>query len=181
MARDVFSDLGYEKASFMEIAHRAGVTRPAVNHYFGSKEALYGALFDATRDSVVDAGVANAMNEHKLTRQIGAFLEAAAQVDSRDRTHARFIAASVLDSVRHPELNDRALGQLAEVRVFLEQALRTAIERGEIRHDLDITAVTEMLIAILWGMGLYAGYVGTHQQLDSVVQQFTRLLEGDLW
>jgi hypothetical protein len=30
-------------------------------------------------------------------------------------------------------------------------------------------------------MGLYAGFVGTHEQLESVVAQFGLLLEGRMW
>jgi hypothetical protein len=60
-------------------------------------------------------------------------------------------------------------------------ALRSAVESGEVREDLDIPAVTEMLIAILWGMALYAGFVGTHDQLEVVVDQFSRLIAGALW
>jgi hypothetical protein len=112
---------------------------------------------------------------------LAAFLEAATQVDSRDRSYARFIASSLLDAFRHPELRDQAQSQLDDVRGFLEQALRAAIEDGEIRADTDVASVTEMLIAVMWGMGLYAGFVGTHDQLEAVVEQFTRLLEGTLW
>lgn len=181
VARQVFSELGYEKTTFKEIAERAGLTRPAVNHYFHNKEALYTALFDATRDSVVQAALAQAAGEDKLPNQLSMFLHAAAQIDSTDRTFARFIAASLLDAFRHPELRDRAQNQLEDVRAFVDQALNMAIERGEIRADTNVSAVTEMLIAVMWGMGLYAGFVGTHEQLESVVEQFSRLLEGNLW
>lgn len=181
VARQVFSELGYEKTTFKEIAERAGLTRPAVNHYFHNKEALYSALFDATREHVVGEAVANAAAEHKLAGRLEAFLQAATQIDSRDRTYARFIAASLLDAFRHPELRDRAQNQLADARQFVEQTLRAAIEQGEIRPETDVPAVTEMLVAVMWGMGLYAGFVGTHEQLEGVVEQFVRLLEGNLW
>src|SRR5262245_45562436 len=41
VARLVFSELGYERTTFQEIATRAGLTRPAVNHYFRDKAELY--------------------------------------------------------------------------------------------------------------------------------------------
>lgn len=179
--RQVFSELGYERTTFKEIAARAGLTRPAVNHYFRSKESLYRALFDSTRDSVVSAGIANAQGHETLPARLSAFLEAASQVDSRDRSFARFMAASVLDAFRHPELRDSAESQLDNVRGFVAQALHAAVGAGEIPAGTDIPAVTEMLIAVMWGMGLYAGFVGTHDQLESVVAQFSRLLEGTLW
>lgn len=180
-ARELFSELGYEKTSMTEIADRAGLTRPAIKYYFDDKESLYTALFDSTRDTVVASGIRDAAAADALSGRLSAFLEAAVRADSRDRSYARFIAASLLDAFRHPELRVRAQSQLDDVRAFVQQALRSAIEDGEIRADTDVPAVTEMLIAVLWGMGLYAGFVGTHDQLESVVAQFERLLEGQLW
>lgn len=177
-ARELFSEVGYDRASLTDIAERAGLTRPAIKYYFVGKEDLYAALFESVRDGVVAAGIKNAAEQHSLSARLAAFLQTASQVDSQDRTYARFIAASLLDTVRYPEL---AHSQLTEVRTFVEQALEAAIEAGEIRPDTDVSSVTEMLIAVTWGMGLYAGYVGTHDQLEAVVAQFTRLLEGELW
>jgi AcrR family transcriptional regulator len=180
-ARELFSEAGYERTSLTEIAERAGLTRPAINYYFVSKEDLYSALFESTRDGVVASGVKKAVDADSLSTRLAAFLEAATQVDSRDRSYARFIASSLLDAFRHPELRDQAQSQLDDVRGFVEQALRAAVEDGEIRADTDVASVTEMLIAVMWGMGLYAGFVGTHDQLEAVVEQFTRLLKGTLW
>ncbi|HMM74010.1 MAG TPA: helix-turn-helix domain-containing protein, partial [Rhodocyclaceae bacterium] len=43
-ARSAFFELGMEKASIREIAHRAGYTPGAIYSYFASKEEVYGAL-----------------------------------------------------------------------------------------------------------------------------------------
>lgn len=181
-AREAFSELGYDKTSITVIADRSGLTRTAVSHYFGNKEALYGALFDGVRDGVVRASLTTGATENPgVARQITAFVQAAARMDSRDPSYARFIAASLLDSFRHPELRERARDQLDDVRMFVAQCLTHAVERGEIDSETDVEAVTEMLIAALWGMGLYAGYVGTQEQLEQVVEQFGRLLAGTLW
>ncbi|WP_216903925.1 TetR/AcrR family transcriptional regulator [Nocardia alni] len=180
-AREVFSEVGFQGATFKEIAARANVTRPAVNHYFKDKATLYSALFDSTQDEVVGVGLTRAAAKETLAAQLTAFLAAAVQADSQDRTYARFIASSLLDSVRHPEFHERAQSQLDGVRQFLGQAFDNAVRAGEITEDPDKSAVIEMLIAVMWGMGMYAGFIGSHEQLKSVVAQFTRLLEGSLW
>jgi AcrR family transcriptional regulator len=181
VARQVFSELGYERTTFQEIAARAGLTRPAVNHYFRDKAALYRALFESVKEGVVGASVEQAVEQETLPGRLSAFLEAAVQIDSRDRSFARFMAASVLDGYRHEGLRGDTLEQIEQVREFVRLALRTAVESGEVREDIDIPAVTEMLIAVLWGMALYAGFVGTHDQLEEVVDQFSRLIAGALW
>jgi AcrR family transcriptional regulator len=179
--RELFNELGYQKASLTQIAERAGLTRPAVNHYFHTKEDLYSALFESARDAVVASGLKTATEAETLPARLSAFMEAATQVDAADRSYARFIAASLLDAFRHPELADQARSQLDDVRGFIELTLREAVAAGDIRADIDVPAVTEMLLAMMWGMGLYAGFVGTHEQLEAVVTQFSRLLEGDIW
>lgn len=179
--REVFSELGYEGTTFKAIAERAGLTRPAVSHYFRNKELLFLALSESARDTVVTAGADRAGGAITLPDRLAAFLDSAMQVDSADPSFARFMAASVLDAFRHPQLREAAHGQLDHVRAFVRQALEAAVAEGEVRPDLDVPAVTEMLIAVLWGMGLYAGFVGTHEQLEHVVAQFVRLLTGDLW
>jgi AcrR family transcriptional regulator len=180
-ARELFSELGYEKCTFSEIAERAGLTRPAINHYFRGKKELYDAVFQSTERSVIASGVANASLPATLTERLTAFLNAASQADSTDRTYTRFISSSLLDGFRHPELQDRAQSQLNAVREFIADSLRTAIKSGEVSEDIDVSAVTEMLLAVLWGMGLYAGFIGNQDQLKSVIEQFSRLLTGTLW
>ncbi|MGF6272673.1 AcrR family transcriptional regulator [Massilia sp. UYP11] len=57
-ARSAFFELGMEKTSIREIAHRAGYTPGAIYSYFASKEALYGALLGESLDRL------NALVEH---------------------------------------------------------------------------------------------------------------------
>jgi hypothetical protein len=60
-------------------------------------------------------------------------------------------------------------------------AVNDAIERGELRTDIDIPSIVEMLVAVMWGMGFYAGYVGSHGQLESIVDKLELLLANKLW
>ncbi|MTD56947.1 TetR family transcriptional regulator [Amycolatopsis sp. RM579] len=173
--------MGYERATFTEIAERAGYTRPAINHHFPDKASLYHASLESVRDTVINGGVEHAVAHETLPGRLSGFLEGAVQVDSQDRSFARFIAASVLDGFRHPQLQEHTRGQVDQVRTFVRQALGAAVDNGEVRADLDVPAVTEMLIAVMWGMGLYAGFMGTHEQLEKVVEQFSRLVAGILW
>nr|WP_232541647.1 TetR/AcrR family transcriptional regulator [Nocardia bovistercoris] len=180
-AREIFSEVGYDGATFKDIAARAGVSRTNVNHHFHSKEELYRMLFQATRDSVIAVGITDAASQPTLVDRMSAFLRTAVQIDSADRTYARFIASSLFDSFRNPEFDARSRDQLDDVRTFIKDSLEDAVECGAVRPDIDVVAITEMLIAVMWGMSMYAGFVGTHDQLESVVDQFVRLLEGSLW
>src|SRR4026209_2058767 len=49
-ALELFSDKGYEATSVREICEAAGITKPTLYHFYGSKEGVYRALVDGALD-----------------------------------------------------------------------------------------------------------------------------------
>lgn len=180
-AREVFSELGYDAATFQAIAIRADLTRPAINHYFASKRVLYGEVVEKTNELVVAAGMAKAQGQTSLLKRLSAFFAAAMQADSRDRSAAAFLVTSVLESQRHPELSRDEHNSLKTSRAFVNWAVTDAIQRGELTTDTDVPTLVEMLIAVMWGMGFYAGYVGGQDELRNIVEKLELLLANKLW
>ena len=103
-AREVFSELGYDAATFQAIAVRADLTRPAINHYFASKRVLWSEVVEQTNALIVSAGMERAQNQTSLLGRLSAFFSVAMQADSEGRSAAAFLVTSVLESQRHPEL-----------------------------------------------------------------------------
>lgn len=180
-AREVFSELGYDAATFQAIAVRADLTRPAINHYFASKRALYREVMAQTNAMVLEAGRQRAQGQHTFLGRLAAFLATAMQADSVDRSAAGFLVTSILESQRHPELAGGENDALRASRAFVSWVISDAVERGELSTDSDRSALVEMLVAMLWGMGFYAGYIGSHEDLEAVVDRFERLLSNTLW
>lgn len=182
-AREVFSELGYDAATFQAIAIRADLTRPAINHYFASKRVLYREVVERTNAFVVSTGIARAETQPDLLGRIRSFITAATQADSDDRSAAAFLVTSVLESQRHPELRSEEHDSLTNSRTFLTWAVNDAIERGElvIGSDNDVATLIELLVALLWGMGFYAGYIGTHDNLTAITDALDKLFSGKLW
>ena len=180
-AREVFSELGYDAATFQAIAIRADLTRPAINHYFASKRVLWSEVVEQTNALVVSAGMSRAQGETSLVGRLSAFLAVAMQADSEDRSAAAFLVTSVLESQRHPELADDEHDSLKTSREFMSWAVNDAIKRGELTTDTDANHLVEMLVAVMWGMGFYAGYVGSHNELKSIVDKLELLLANKLW
>lgn len=171
--------MGYGAATFQEIATRADLTRPAINHYYPSKQALYQHVVTETNDVVMAAGLKDAEAEQTLAGRVHAFVRAAVHAQD-DRSAAAFLVTSVLDAQRHPELGDHQ-SLLQHTREFAATAVRAGIESGELRPDLDVAAASEMLVAALWGLGFYAAFVGDSDALTAITAEFTGLLNGDGW
>ncbi|MBV8929741.1 MAG: TetR/AcrR family transcriptional regulator [Mycobacteriaceae bacterium] len=180
-AREVFSELGYDAATFQAIAIRADLTRPAINHYFKSKRLLYREVVERTNEMVVIAGAKKAFESDSLIGQLHGFIDAAMVVDAEDRSAAAFLVTAILEAQRHPELRQDQHDSLKNTREFLAWAINGAIERGELTTETAIEPLVEMLVAMMWGMGFYAGFVGSHDDLNSITDNFARLMTGKLW
>ena len=177
----MFSELGYDAATFQAIAIRADLTRPAINHYFESKQVLWREVVEQTNAQVVNAGMARAQSQTNLLGRLSAFFAAAMQSDTEDRSAAAFLVTSVLESQRHPELSLDGHDSLKNSRAFVAWAVNDAIERGELTTDTDVHYLVEMLLAVMWGMGFYAGFVGDHTELGAMVHKFELLMANKLW
>ncbi|MDY6997165.1 MAG: helix-turn-helix domain-containing protein [Actinomycetota bacterium] len=180
-AREVFSELGYDAATFQAIAVRADLTRPAINHYFASKRILWAEVVRQTDAAVVSTGIERAREQTTLINRLSAFLSAATQADAQDRAAAAFLVTSVLETQRHPELASDEHDPLKNSRAFVGWAVNDAISCGELSTDTDVHHLVEMLVAIVWGMGFYAGFVGDRSELDTVVHKLELLLANKLW
>jgi TetR/AcrR family transcriptional regulator, repressor for uid operon len=180
-ACEVFSERGYDAATFQAIAIRADLTRPAINHYFSSKRVLYWQVVQETNDAVVTASIQRAQRESTLIGRVTAFVEAAREAAAfENRSTAAFLITVALESQRHPDLTREESDSIRVTRGFLSWAIDEAIERGELGEDTDAPALTETLVAILLGLGFYAGFVGSRQELDAVVDQLRQFLGSRL-
>ena len=180
-AREVFGELGYDAATFQAIAIRADLTRPAINHYFASKRVLWNEVVEQTDTGIVSAGIAKAREQTALIARLSTFLSIATQAEAEDRSAAAFLVTSVLESQRHPELISDEHDSLKNTRAFVTWAVNDAIARGELSTDTDVGHLVEMLVAVLWGMGFYAGFVGDREELSAVVHKLELLLANKLW
>ena len=179
-ARHVFSQRGYDGATFQAIAVRADLTRPAINHYFENKRVLYWHVLEDTNDAVVAASTRRAQRETTLFGRLSAFIEGTIGAELEKRAAAAFLITATLESQRHPELNRSGVDPVSTTRDFLSWAINDGIQRGELTSDTDAAALTEMMLAVLLGIGFYAGFVGSRHALDAITDQLKLLLARSL-
>jgi TetR/AcrR family transcriptional regulator, repressor for uid operon len=180
-AREVFSERGYDAATFQAIAIRADLTRPAINHYFPSKRVLYREVVEQTNELLLTAAIERAERETTLMGRLSAFTAAAIQADSENRASAAFLITSGLESQRHPEFRRAENETLRVFRAFLTRAINDAVERGELTIDDDVSSVIEMLLAMMCGIGFYAGFLGSLPKVKTITDELRQLMAGTLW
>lgn len=180
-ARQVFSELGYDASTFQEIAERADLTRPAINHYFTNKRDLYQNVLDTTNTALIEAGVAAAAGQTTLLDKLSALMSGMLAAHREIDSAAAFLVTSMLEAYRHPELKNDDYAPRDGIRTFLAEAVSDAIANGQLADETDANALIEMLLVLMFGMGFYAGFVGTDDEVAVVIDRLQRLLANDLW
>jgi AcrR family transcriptional regulator len=179
-ARELFSERGYDAATFQAIAIRADLTRPAINHYFANKRVLYWQVLDETNNAMVAASTQRARSETTLIGRVSAFIESASETELENHASSAFLIAATLESQRHPELSRPGSDSVSTTRAFLLWAIDDGIQSGELDADTNAVALTEMLLAVLLGVGFYAGFVGSRDEFDVITDQLKLLLARSL-
>jgi TetR/AcrR family transcriptional regulator, repressor for uid operon len=180
-ARLVFSERGYDGATFQEIAARADLTRPAINHYFPSKRVLYREVLEQTNDAVLGAGIRQTQSETTLIGRLTGFLSAAVGANLENPAGSAFLMTAILESQRHPELHESQIDPVNICRRYLMSVVSDAIERREVAADVDADALVETFLVVLCGAGFYVGYVRSYEEMMAMTDVLRQLMEGALW
>lgn len=174
----MFIEVGYEGATFSTIADRANLTRPALNYHFKDKRELYRAVVDETDAFVVAAGIRKGREAATLCAQLMAFVHVAAQIDAEDRSAAAFLVTSLLPCHRPQPCETPDHAATKHTRQFVQWVVSGAVDRGELRTDIETALVVESLLAITWGMVFYIVFVSSNIELGAISDHFTSLVSG---
>jgi AcrR family transcriptional regulator len=153
-ARDLFSTRGYAASGREEIVASAGVTRGALQHHFGDKQALFLAVYEVTEQEVVAAIATAAMAAgadpvEQLRAGCQAYLDAV--LDPAVQRICAIDGPAVLPADVRQEITDRyALG-------LVREALQVAVASGAVA-ETPIEPLTRMLLA---GVMAAAQFVAT--------------------
>lgn len=182
-AREVIVERGYEAATFQAIALRAGLSRPAMHYYFHTREEVYHRLM-ADACAVVARCVEQAMRKTTVLERLTQFLTAAHRLDVVDRSMMRFIVSAHLESHRHPGLRGEGSPVTRVIRGFFASAVADAVACGALADEVEPSAVVDMLVAMLWGMGFHAGFIDGGDPAEAgdhlIAKQLGMLFSGGL-
>jgi AcrR family transcriptional regulator len=153
-AYEVINERGYAATTFQEIAKRSGLSRPTLNYYFATREDLYHALLQQAHE-VVTSCIRIAKQHDATLDRLRAYIDAVVAVWHRDGAVVGFLVNARLESYRHPGLPSATV---AATRGFLGELVSEAVVRRELPSHTDQASLVELLYAMLWGMGAYAGW-----------------------
>lgn len=150
-AAEQFAERGFLSATILEIAAECGISRAGLLHYFPDKESLLEAVLE-TRDDEDRARFA------PYIQAAGALGVLRGMVDLAD--HNRLVPGLIELFVRlsaeasapgHPA-HDYFVARYERIRSGTERALRGAIRAGHARGDLDASAASVRLTALMDGL-----------------------------
>ncbi|HEY8208084.1 MAG TPA: TetR/AcrR family transcriptional regulator [Myxococcaceae bacterium] len=165
-AVDIFASKGYHGCRIADVAKQAGVAYGLVYHYFKNKDELLEAVFQQSSDwlftnlkAVIDRGG----SVPDVIRGITAWCFNAYREDPRA------MKVLVLQVARGPALPGQQIqSKFVEIIQLLIQMFTRAIERGELRKELD----PALLAAQLFGtveMGLTSFVMGLYDAGDEAM------------
>ena len=130
-ALGLFSEKGYDATSVREICEAAGITKPTLYHFYGSKEGVYraiveGALERFQSDLIRALGIEGTLRD-RLVRMARAYVDSTV----REPDLARFIMALVHNPPRSAPGTD-FVGFYEGILDTLARTVDEAVARGEI-------------------------------------------------
>lgn len=178
-ARAVFSSTGFDRATLEEIAREAGITRNAISNYYPNKIELHRAAFASIHADAMTEIMSGLPGPGSpvVDRIMGLFVNAIA-VNEKDLSFVRFWVTSTLDGVHHPELREQADRQFSQVRRYFQDVLEDGKARGEVREDVKPSDVAQVVLNLLWGLAMDAGFRSTPARVQNTLVALRQVLDG---
>jgi AcrR family transcriptional regulator len=144
-ALELFSERGYDATSVREICEAAGVTKPTLYHFYGSKEGVYRAIVEGALERFRAQMLAALGSEGPLRDRLVAMARTYIDATLREPDLARFIMALIHNPPHSAPATDFA-GFYDGILSELARAIETAAARGEVA-----TGPTDVRLLVFMG------------------------------
>jgi TetR/AcrR family transcriptional regulator len=94
-ALELFSERGYDATSVREICEAAGVTKPTLYHFYGSKEGVYRAIVEGALERFSADLAGSLADEGTLCERLRRMARAYVDAGAREPDLARFLMALI--------------------------------------------------------------------------------------
>jgi AcrR family transcriptional regulator len=147
-AADIVAERGVDGLTLAEVGAAAGYSRGLPAHYYGNKNGLLEAVANYISDGFASRLEQSSESKSALAALLGAvgsYLSVVPRTRKRAVTVQAIIAESLTESALRPAvtgINERSVKRLAGM-------IRTGMERGEIRRDIDPERQASILLGAL--------------------------------
>jgi AcrR family transcriptional regulator len=149
-AESVIARYGVSKTTMDDIGKQAGVSRPTVYRYFGDRDNLLAALIERRTRMLFDRARDYIFGFESFAEQLVEGLLYLIDHGRKDPI-VRILVGPEYLGVTSPIVNGSALAAELIAEMW-EPVLRRAIQRGEIRSDLDVLDVGQWLALVQFVM-----------------------------
>lgn len=176
-----FGRQGYHLTSIDDVVRESGLSVGAIYSYFASKEDLFLALSDDRSNQTLaylnDLFRRPGPMAHKTHEAVDYFFRLLSdELISLARVNVEFMS----EAAKSERIQERQARRCESVRQFMRWLLTEAQHQGEIRHDVDIEAAAELMMALNEGI-LLLSVVGVRKvSLDALKPAYLALLNSGL-
>lgn len=163
-ASEIFAEKGYASTRVADIAARAGVGKGTVYEYFSSKEQLLFAVFESINHDITVRLNTVLDEDEPVQEQLFNLLRLGAEVVTEQRelqpVVLDFWAASRGGGFEE-HYRDAVVASYRWFRNLIGDFVRRGQERGEFRADIDVEALSAMIVATVDGLGIQLYFDGS--------------------
>jgi TetR/AcrR family transcriptional regulator len=170
---DEAAEAGPADINIKKVAERAGVSVGSLYQYFGSRENLLDFAMELVVRSTVELfdSYRSMLAQMPLRDALTAYLSGGIEWSQQQQAVTRFFVSAAYQG--NPRLAERVVRPIAAVlRGMVEEILQAAVQRGEVRADLDVSAAARVLNALL----LVVGDV----QLQPLLNQYFQIYDASM-
>jgi AcrR family transcriptional regulator len=153
-AADVIAERGAEATRFIDVSEASGVPVSTLQYFFGNRVDLLHAAFDHVASQELEA-MADSLRDsadpwEQLRRLLNIGVPHSDQTDPVWRTWVEYWRAAIRDD----ELREGTVTVYRRWRGLVEQVVRTGIESGRFRSDVDPALAAFQLTALADGIAV---------------------------
>jgi TetR/AcrR family transcriptional regulator, fatty acid metabolism regulator protein len=145
---------GYARISLRDIALEAGVNKSLLHYYFKDKDQLILAVFHFLHQKFLDIIFKTVSLPLSVDERLAEGFREFLRLSENEPEWFVVLMDLTVQSIQTPEGRREvdSLGQ--ELRGILAEGFREAVERGEIRKDLNESVLASLIIAVVNGLAL---------------------------
>jgi TetR/AcrR family transcriptional repressor of nem operon len=182
-AMEVFRHLGYASAAVPQLSRAAGVSTSSIYNTFGSKHEVYLAALDLYLEQAREHLYGPMLTGSDGVADIEAFLDRLRSVAAAEPGLGCLLTKATAEfGDTDQAVAERTTGYRRELREAFSAALTRAQVLGQPgeRETLPVTALAELLVALVLSFNLLAGAGAPRHELDALLDSARALVRGQL-